>query len=99
MMPGKNGGMLRRGSLKGNTPGTGRPTDEFRAKMRSLVGKPEVEKTLTEALEAPATEDHFWKALNYATDHGHGKPEQKSDVSVTGLVEILAMAAKLEPAD
>lgn len=36
-MPGLNGGRLRRGSNKGNTPGTGRPKDEVRAKLAKLA--------------------------------------------------------------
>lgn len=34
MRPGLNGGMIRHGSLPGNTPGTGRPPDVIRALQR-----------------------------------------------------------------
>lgn len=36
LVPARNGGAIRHGSLPGNTPGTGRPPDEVRAKMREL---------------------------------------------------------------
>ena len=39
MMPGSNGGTLRRGSLPGNTPGTGRPSNELRGSMREILGE------------------------------------------------------------
>jgi hypothetical protein len=37
MMPGRNGGRLRRGSSKGNTPGPGRPRDVIRAAYAELL--------------------------------------------------------------
>ena len=36
LVPAKNGGAIRHGSLPGNTPGTGRPPDAIRAAMREL---------------------------------------------------------------
>lgn len=36
LVPALNGGMIRHGSLPGNTPGTGRPPDAIRAQMREL---------------------------------------------------------------
>ena len=37
LVPGRNGGLIRYGSLPGNTPGTGRPKNEIRAKLRELA--------------------------------------------------------------
>lgn len=39
LVPARNGGSIRHGSLPGNTPGTGRPPDEVRARMRELGAK------------------------------------------------------------
>ena len=44
--PGRNGGTLRNGSLPGNTPGTGRPPNELRERMRGDLAE-----TLPVALE------------------------------------------------
>lgn len=39
MVPGRNGGMIRHGSLPGNTPGTGRPPNALRDAMRGDLDK------------------------------------------------------------
>jgi len=38
-VPGRNGGLIRRGSPKGNTPGPGRPKSALRERMRHHLDK------------------------------------------------------------
>lgn len=75
MKPGPRGGMLRVGSLPGNTPGTGRPPDEFKAAMRALASYAEQAGYVRDVL---ADKDHpqWLGALKYVTEHGYGKPTQ-----------------------
>jgi hypothetical protein len=75
-----HGGALLSGGVPGNKGGTGRPPDEFKARMRELVTRAEVEQELETVL---GTRDHpqWLGALKYATEHGYGKPKESLEVS------------------
>lgn len=75
MRPGPRGGMLRVGSLPGNTPGSGRPPDEFKAAMRALATYAEQAGYVRDVL---MDKDHpqWLGALKFVTEHGYGKPTQ-----------------------
>jgi hypothetical protein len=86
-----------RGPAKGS-PNAGRPPDEFRALMRSLVSREETVTRLEQILSgkvryiddegreafAFVDSDTFLKALQYATDRGYGKAQQHLDVTSNG---------------
>ena len=73
LIPQPNGGFLRRG---GTNPGSGRPPDVFKMRMQALANRGlqalEVAKIL-EDIDHPL---YKW-ALEWATDHGYGKPIQR----------------------
>lgn len=75
-MPGRRGGTLKRG---GTNPGAGRPPNEFRRALLSLVDRKDVLAHIQTALDAgPDDKGDFWQAVKYCTDQGAGKaPETK----------------------
>jgi hypothetical protein len=92
LVDGPRGGKLRRGSKKGNTPGTGRPPNEFKERMQGLASQKNVEDYLKKCLRGDFGPKFHLSALQYATDRGYGKaaqplehstPDGPLDVSVT----------------
>ena len=77
LVPGKNGGMIRRGSLPGNTPGTGRPPNALRDSMRGDLDKllPELWRKY-EAHEIDALE-----FANFLAKYGLGTKDETTIVS------------------
>ena len=70
-----------RGPKRG-APNAGRPSDAFREMCRELVRREEVLKAVSKILK---NSDHplFMQALNWATNHGYGKPEQTVNAKVS----------------
>ena len=85
--PGKpfaKGGDPRQG--RGPKPGTGgRPPDEFRDLMRSLVNRQEAIKYLRACIDGEYGPKFHVAAMQYATDRGYGKAQQHLEMS--GKVE------------
>jgi hypothetical protein len=78
VVPSHGGGLIRRGSLPGNTPGTGRPPDELRARMRgSLDQRMHVAE---EVLDDPraAVADRL-RALEFLAKYGLGTTTTTTD--------------------
>lgn len=71
-----------RGQLKvgGVNPGSGRPKDEFKAFMRSLLSREEADAAI-EAIIRDKDHPHHMKARQYATEHGYGKAVETLEVS------------------
>ena len=77
-IPGKNGGTLIAGAGNGPPKGSGgRPRDEWQAKLREMASSNEVLAHVTAVLQAGPEHPYFDRALQYATDHGYGKPKQE----------------------
>lgn len=76
-MPGRNGGTLNRGG--NHSPG--RPTDAFKAKMRSLADRWAQAAEAERVLDNP---DHpNWMAAGrFAAEHGYGKPKESQDINL-----------------
>lgn len=81
LVPGPRGGKLRHGSKKGNTPGTGRPPDEFKQRMRELTTRKDVETYLERCLKGEFGPKFFLSAWREMRDSGYGKPVQAHEVS------------------
>ncbi len=94
MMAGRHGGMLRRGSLPGNTPGTGRPRDEWKAKLQQFASCDETMNHVIGVLNKGADDPNFFKALEYATEHGFGRAQQTLEVDVGRNVAAWMRAAE-----
>ena len=64
-------------------PNAGRPPDEWKAQLRGLVGRADVLAHVEAVLAAGPGHDHpeFWRALDYATDHGYGRATQAVDLT------------------
>jgi hypothetical protein len=75
VVPKHGKGLIRRGSQPGNTPGTGRPPDAFKALCRELASRAETIEAVSGILQNP---DHpaYLGALKWATENGYGKPHQ-----------------------
>lgn len=86
----KTGGVLRRGSKKGNTPGTGRPPDKFKELCRKLAcDGAELLPTILRDTNHPA----YMSALKWASEHGYGKPKETMAIEVSvKLSERMARA-------
>src|SRR5690242_9932012 len=79
-------------------PGPGRTPDAFKAMCAELASSKEVEQNVRLILQDP---DHplYLGALKWATENGYGKPDQKVEVGVAGLADILTAAKAIEPHD
>lgn len=69
LAPQPHGGAIRVGSLPGNTPGTGRPPDEIRARLRELGAKKSVP-----FLESLLDGEIPVKLLGKCAECGHDQP-------------------------
>ncbi len=77
-MVGKNGGTLIAGAGNGPPKGSGgRPRDEWQAKLRELASRDDVLAHVETVLAIGPEHPYFDRALQYATDHGYGKPKQE----------------------
>lgn len=77
--------MQARGPRKG-APNAGRPPDQWKAHLRTLVDRAEVLTHIEDALVKGPSDEFFEKALDYATDHGYGRPTQP--VGLSGKVTL-----------
>ena len=75
MVPGGGSGP-QRGAVM-----AGRPPDAFRASLRAAVSRDEVLAHVAAILLAGPDHPMFFKALDWATDHGYGKAAQSLDVT------------------
>lgn len=73
MVPQPHGGALRRG---GTNPGSGRPPDAFKLRMQALANRGLQALEIAEILGNINHPLYKW-ALEWATDHGYGKPVQR----------------------
>ena len=80
-------GQLNRGGTLGNKGGTGRPPDEFRARMRELATLADKRKHIETVLDDPA-HPQWLPALRHVTEHGYGKAIQPVDLAQTIEVVI-----------
>ena len=79
-MPQAHGGALLRGGNLGNKGG-GRPTDEFKRRMRKLVSRHETLDYFRECLDGKLGPQVFLSALQFATEGGYGKVPVVTQVS------------------
>jgi hypothetical protein len=87
MMPGRNGGALRRGGINPKHNG-GRPPDEFAAKMRGLATYAEKAGLIERVLKD--IHHPFWLgALKYVTDRGYGKAKESVDMKAKVTVRVI----------
>ena len=93
LIPQPNGrGALLAGGMPGNKGGSGRPPDEFKQLCETL--------TLTAMRQHVQTiltnpdHPHFMRALEWASAHRYGKPQQHMDVTSNGqtLEDLLALS-------
>lgn len=75
-----HGGALLASGKPGNAGGSGRPPDEFKARLRELVTQADKAGHLEAVLSDP---DHpqWLAALKFATEYGYGKPPQSVAIS------------------
>lgn len=86
----RNGGTLIAGAGKGPPKGSGgRPRDEWQAKLREIASSDGVLAHVTTVLEAGPAHPYFDRALQYATDHGYGKPKQEVEHGGKVTLEVL----------
>ena len=81
MMPGRNGGLLKRG---GNPTGAGgRPPDDWKAKCASLADRGAKAVAAAQVIENP---DHpvFLGAWKFAAEQAHGKAQASVDLTTGG---------------
>lgn len=85
--PGRNGGTLRRGSAKGNTPGTGRPAEIYTALCAQLVTSDECQKAVLKILH---NADHpgFVPLYRVLSDRAFGKVTEKIDLNANVAATI-----------
>ncbi len=79
LRPGPRGGMLRTGGT--SKGGTGRPPDEFKARMRERASRADVEAYLEKCLNGEFGPRFYFQALQMATEYGYGKPQQTLEVT------------------
>lgn len=76
LVPQPHGGALLPGAGRGCKPGApnaGRPPDEWRKALRGLASRDEVIAHIETVLVAGPDHPQWFRALEYATDHGFGK--------------------------
>jgi hypothetical protein len=78
LVPAKNGGMIRRGSLPGNTPGTGRPPSEIRAAMRLTLDQSVLNDLLTKYQAGTIDQLGF---ANFLAKYGLGEKNELTVIS------------------
>lgn len=89
LIPGKG-----RGPAKGQ-PNAGRPPDEWRERLRAMASRDEVLNHVSEVLLAGPDHPYFDRALQYATDHGYGRPKQ--DIGLSGTLTLESLLAQPKP--
>lgn len=95
-----NGGFLISGQGGGPQPGAGRPPDEWRAKLRSFASRDDVMQHVLDVLTVGPNHPFFDRALQYATDHGYGKPKQSLEVEAgPATLEALLADSHRKPTD
>jgi len=91
VIPGTNG--LIAGAGNGPPKGSGgRPRDEWQAKLRELASSDKVLEHVQTVLLAGPGHPYFDRALQYATDHGYGKPKQETEI--TGKITLEHLLAR-----
>jgi len=91
LIPGKG-----RGLPKGH-PNAGRPPDEWRDRLRAMASRDEVLEHVSQVLLAGPDHPYFDRALQYATDHGYGRPTQPVEHSGKVTLETLLTASYQKP--
>ena len=85
LVPQPHGGALRRGSEKGNTPGSGRPRDEWKAALAAMASSDDTLAHVRAVLADPL-HPHWFRALEFAAERGFGKEvapvEQSGEVTI-----------------
>ena len=93
-----HGGALIPGAGRGCKPGAanaGRPPDEWREALRGLASREDVIAHIEGVLAAGPEDPFFWRALDYATEHGFGKAS--NTLAVTPLQDCAPGAVFLLP--
>ncbi len=91
LIPGKGRGP------KPGSPNAGRPPDEWRERLRAMASRDEVLNHVSEVLLAGPDHPYFDRALQYATDHGYGRPTQPVEHSGKVTLETLLTASHQRP--
>jgi hypothetical protein len=74
-IPQPHGGYLIPGAGGGPQPGSGRPSHEYREKLRAILDKPEVQEAL-EAILADPKHPQFAALFGKVVAQAHGNPTQ-----------------------
>lgn len=93
-MPQPNGSFLIAGQGGGPQPGSGRPRNEWMARLQRMTSRDEVLDHVETVLLAGPTDPFFKDALNYATEHGWGRATQVLEVNATLSVADSLTAAR-----
>ena len=99
-LPQPNGSFLVVGAGKGpakGAPNAGRPPDEWRDRLRAMASRDEVLEHVSAVLLAGPDHPYFDRALQYATDHGYGRPTQPVEHSGKVTLETLLTASHQRP--
>ena len=87
-VPQPHGGALVPGAGGGPQPGAGRPPDEWKRRLQALASRESTEKWVAQILDAgPGDKElgqFYFKALEFAQEHGYGKAPSSLDVTSGG---------------
>ena len=83
LIPQPHGGALLAGGTPGQTPGTGRPPDAWKALCRELASREEMLKTAREVL-ADKAHPAWLGAWKFLAEQGYGKAPQSVDLTTDG---------------
>jgi hypothetical protein len=79
------------GAGRGNERGPGNRSGPvpatFKMRMQTLVDRNTTARAIERILEDP-DHPHFMRALDYATNHGYGKPAETVDLNATGTLTL-----------
>lgn len=92
LVPQPHGGAIYQGAPANVVPGSGRPKDEWKKALQAMASADDTLKHVRKVIEAGAEHPHFFKALDYITEHGYGKATQGislEDLPTSKLLELL----------
>ena len=92
-----HGGKIRRGSKKGNTPGTGRPASEIRARMRgSLDERIAIAEQIAD--NPQSSDSDRLKALDFLAKYGMGTKQEHSGPDDSPIPNEIIVTRRIVPA-
>ncbi len=86
-VPQPHGGALNDGGTP-NNKGGGRPRDEWKHTLQGLASREETIAHVRAVLDEGPDHPFFFRALDYATDHGFGKANQSLSFTLEELINL-----------